>query len=270
MRLLTRLLLWLSLSALTLPAWAAFDHGHADWNRLLGKHVSWQPGGHESKVSYAGFKRDRPALRAYLDSLSAVSESEFNGWSKAQQLAFLINAYNGFTVELILTRYPDIESIRDFGLVFNNPWKKKFFTLFGREQTLDGIEHGIIRADGAYNDFRIHMAVNCASVGCPALRPEAYLAERLDAQLDDQVLRFMSDRTRNRYDPRREALELSKIFDWYGKDFAKGWRGISSLQAFVAQYAGALADRPEDQQAIRTQRVKIRYLDYDWGLNDRQ
>jgi len=269
MKILCRLALCLSL-AFTVPASAAFDQRYADWNELLVRHVSWQPGGHESKVDYAGFKRDRAVLGKYLGAVSALRETEFAGWSKAQQLAFLINAYNAFTVELILTRYPDIKSIRDFGVVFNNPWKKKFFTLFGHEQTLDGIEHGMIRAEGAYDDPRIHMAVNCASIGCPALRPEAYVAERLDAQLDDQVLRFMSDRTRNRYNRDRQVLEVSKIFDWYGEDFGKGWRGINSLSAFFARHAAELADRPEDQQAIRAGQVKIRYLDYDWALNDRK
>lgn len=269
MSILSRLALCLSL-AFALPASAAFDHRHADWNELLARHVAWQAGGHESKVDYAGMKRDRALLGKYLATVTAVRETEFVGWSKAQQLAFLINAYNAFTVELILTRYPDLESIRDFGFVFNNPWKKKFFTLFGREQSLDGIEHGMIRADGAYNDPRIHMAVNCASIGCPALRPEAYVAERLDAQLDDQVVRFLSDRTRNRYNRDRHVLEVSKIFDWYREDFSKGWRGIDSLPAFLARYATELADRREDQQAVRAGQVKIRYLDYDWALNDRK
>jgi hypothetical protein len=119
-----------------------------------------------------------------------------------------------------------------------------------------------------YNDPRIHIAVNCASSGCPALRPEAYVAQRLDAQLDDQVLRFLSDRTRNRYNARSKTLEVSKIFDWYAGDFERGYRGIVSREAFFATYAAAITDEPQEQEAIRSRKIKIRHLDYDWALND--
>lgn len=248
----------------------AFDQSHAAWDTLLKKHVTWGPGGHATTVSYTGFKQDRSALTGYLDGLSAVTRQELDGWSKPQRLAFLINAYNAFTVELILTRWPDLKSIRDLGSLIRSPWKKQFFTLLGEPRSLDDVEHGMIRAKGAYDDPRIHMAVNCASIGCPALRPEAYVGERLDAQLDDQVLRFLSDRTRNRYSPERNALEVSKIFDWYGSDFEQGYRGIDSPAAFFATYAAQLADRPADQQAIRAKTVKIRYLEYDWALNSRR
>jgi hypothetical protein len=263
-----RLLLALAL-ALAAPA-VAFEHSHAAWDTLLKKHVVWLPGGHASQVSYAGFLQDRAALKAYLDSLSAVGNEEFDAWSRDQRLAFLINAYNAYTVELILTRYPDLESIQDLGSLIRSPWKKKFFTLLGEPRHLDEIEHGLIRAKGVYDDPRIHMAVNCASIGCPALRPEAFVAQRLDAQLDDQVRRFMSDRTRNRYNAERKLLEVSKIFDWYAGDFEKGYRGIDSPQTFFASYAGQLADRAQDQQAIRAKAIKIRYLEYDWALNDRR
>jgi hypothetical protein len=269
-RLLLALLMLMALPAL------AFDHKHAEWNSLLQRHVAWQPGGHESKVDYAAFKPERPAVQVYLARLSAVTPEEFAGWTRDQRLAFLINAYNAFTVELILTRYPDLKSIRDLGtvihegLMLNSPWKKSFFSLLGKEQTLDGIEHGMIRAPGVYDDPRVHMAVNCASIGCPALRPEAYTPDKLDAQLDDQVARFLADKTRNRYNPGRQALEVSKIFDWYGKDFARGYRGIGSLPDFFAGFAAQLADKPQDQAVVRERKAKIRFLDYDWALNDRK
>jgi hypothetical protein len=263
-----RLALMLGLAS-AIPA-LAFDQSYATWTALLEKHVRWEAGGHASTADYAGFQRDRPALKRCLDGLSAVSRQEFEAWSKPQRLAFLINAYNGYTVELILTRYPDLKSIRDLGSLLRSPWKKQFFTLLGEARSLDDVEHGMIRAKGAYDDPRIHMAVNCASIGCPALRPEAYVGERLDAQLDDQVLRFLSDRSRNRYSAERSALEVSRIFEWYAGDFEKGYRGIDSPQAFLAPYAALLADRPEQQQAIRARTVKLRYLEYDWALNDRR
>ena len=145
--------------------------------------------GKASQVRYAEFAKDRAQLKAYLDSLSKVTESEFAGWSKPEQMAFLINAYNAFTIEKILTRYPDIKSIWDFGKVFGNPFKDRFFTLLGKEATLDRIEHETLRKKGVYDEPRVHFAVNCASIGCPMLREEAYVAERLEAQLEEQARR---------------------------------------------------------------------------------
>ena len=126
----------------------------------------------------------------------------------------------------------------------------------------------MLRRRGRYDDPRVHFAVNCASIGCPALREEAFVAARLDAQLDEQTLRFMSDRTRNRYNPARGRLEVSRIFDWFGEDFRLGHRGIASLPAFLARYAEQLADAPADHDRIREMRVDITFLDYDWRLND--
>jgi len=185
-----------------LPALAAFDHSHKAWDDLLKKHVTYVEGGNASRVSYGGFSKDRAALKQVLDSYSAVPKAEFDTWTKPQQQAFLINAYNAFTVEKILTRYPAIKSIRDFGSVFGNPWKDKFFTLFGQPAYLDFIEHETLRKEGVYDDPRVHVAVVCASIGCPMLRNEAFVPERLDAQLDDAMRRFMSDRARNRYNPK--------------------------------------------------------------------
>ena len=124
----------------------AFDHRHQAWTALVKRHVAWLPGGHESRVSYAGMKRDPAPLKSYLEALSAVSESEFNAWPKPRRLAFLINAYNAYTVDLILSRYPDLKSIRDLGSILSSPWKKRFFTLLGQQRSLDDIEHGILVA----------------------------------------------------------------------------------------------------------------------------
>ena len=190
----------------------------------------------------------------------------FESFSKAQQMAFLINAYNAFTVELILGRYPKLESIRDLGNFLSKPWSIRNVPLLGRTMTLDEIEHDTLRARGRYDDPRIHFAVNCASVGCPMLREEAFVAERLDAQLEEQAARFMADRSRNRYAGGK--LEVSRIFDWYGKDFAQGHQGIGSLAAFMARHADRLADAPADRERIRGQAAPLVFLDYDWKLND--
>ena len=260
------LLLAASMGLAPLARAQAFDASHAAWTALLKKHVLLLRNGQASQVRYAGFTADRAALKAYLDSLSAVSAASFDGWGKPQQMAFLINAYNAFTVELILTRYPKLESIKDLGSLFSSPWKPKWIPLLGDKLSLDDIEHGRLRVRGRYDDPRIHFAVNCASVGCPMLREEAYVGDRLDPQLDEQAQRFLADRTRNRYAGGR--LEVSKIFDWYGEDFRLGHKGITSLPAFLARHADALADAPAERERIRAQKAELGFLDYDWKLND--
>ena len=253
-------------------ALAQFDHGHKAWDALLKKHVVVLKAGQGSTVRYAGFKSDAAALKSYTDALSKVAEAEFKGWSKTHQMAFLINAYNAFTVAKILQRYPDIKSIRDFGNVFGNPWKDKFFSLLGRESFLDEIEHEILRKPGAYDEPRVHYAVNCASIGCPMLREEAYVAERLDAQLAEQEKRFLSDRSRNRV--AGGTLEVSKIFDWFKVDWQSGYKGIganaqaiASREQYFARYADLLSDNPEERKLIAAGSAAIRFLDYDWAIN---
>jgi len=249
------------------PAQADFDHSHAAWSELLGRHVAWVNNGTASQVNYGGFQKDRKALDAYLSTLSAVNEKEFPNWPRDRRLAFLINAYNAFTVSLILTRYPDLESIKDLGTLFKSPWKKRFFTLLGKKRHLDDIEHGMIRKPGHYDDPRIHAAVNCAAVGCPALRPEAYRGNALNTQLEDNLTRFLSDKSRNRFNPGTRTIEAGKIFDWYESDFTRGHRGWTSLKRFFADYAHVLTKRPEHQQIIRNQAADIDFVPYDWRIN---
>lgn len=259
----------LAVAALMLSMGAlAFDHSHKAWDDLLHKHVRYVQGGNASRVDYAGFAQDRARLKAVLDEDSKVAKAEFDAWTKAQQEAFLINAYNAFTVELILTKYPDLKSIRDLGSFIAKPWSRKFFRLFGEESYLDFIEHEMLRKDGVYDDPRVHFAVVCASIGCPMLRNEAFVAGKLDAQLDDAMRRFLSDRTRNRYDPQAGRLEVSKIFDWYGKDFERGYKGFTSVKATLARYADQLADEPEDRAVVKAEKADVAFLDYDWSLND--
>ncbi len=245
-------------------AQAGFDHQYTAWNTLLKKHVRWLPDGKQSRVNYKGFAADRAALKGVLDGLSAVPRASFDGWSKPQQMAFLINAYNAFTVEIILTKYPDIKSIKELGLFNRGPWKNEFFTLLGAKRHLDWIEHEQLRP--VYKDPRIHAGVNCASIGCPALRDEAFTATQLDAQLDDGMKRFMSDRTRNRV--QGGEAQINNIFKWFKEDFNSGYRGIHRLEDLLAQHAEHLSDKPEEQAALRDKRLPVSYLEYDWSLND--
>jgi Protein of unknown function, DUF547 len=248
-RLILAALLWLPLAGL------AFEHG--PWDALLKKHVVVLDAGQASRLRYAGMAQDRVVLKGYLDRLSQVPQTEFDGWPRSEQIAFLINAYNAFTVEKILARYPDIRSIWDFGKLFGNPFKDEFFVLLGGKRSLDWIEHEKLRK--SYREPRIHYAVNCAAVGCPMLREEAYGATRLEAQLEEQARRFLSDRGRNRL--RDGRLEVSKIFDWFKQDF-------EPREKYFVSYASLLADDAGQQERIRKGAVPLRFLDYDWSLND--
>ena len=252
----------------------AFDHAHGAWTALLKKHVVEIDGGHASRVRYTGFAADRPALAAYLATLERVSDAEFRAWPRAQRMAFLINAYNAHTVAKVLQRYPDLKSIRDFGRVIGNPFKERFFTLLGRPASLDDLEHGMLRKPGDYDDVRAHYALNCASIGCPMLRAEAYAAARLGEQLEDQARRFLSDRSRNRYDAASGRLQVSRLFDWFAEDWKRGTRNfdgaaapIVSLENYFARYTSLLADGEAGQAKVAAGRAAVEFLDYDWALN---
>ena len=244
-----------------------FDHEHATWNLLVKNNVHWNLNRTASLVNYAGFQKTHDFLKRYLFSLSAVTRTEFDTFRREQQLAFLINAYNAFTVELILTEYPEVTSIKELGSLFSSPWKRKFFLLLGESQNLDGIEHELIRGSGRYDEPLIHFAVNCASIGCPALLDEAFVAEKLDQQLLESTERFLSDRSRNRFDARTGTLEISSIFDWYAEDFSKGWRGYDSLPDFFRTHADWITDDAESVEKLREAALRIEFLDYDWSLN---
>ena len=238
---------------------------HASWESLLGLHITSINNGSSTEVDYAAFKQKRPQLQSYLNKLSKISRTEFDAWSTSKQLAFLINAYNAWTVEFILTEYPDLKSIKDLGSFFNSPWDKEFVPLLGKKISLNDIEHGLIRGSDRYNDPRIHFAVNCASIGCPALREEAYTADKLEQQLTEQTARFLTDKTRNYI--KGNTFYMSSIFKWYGDDFEKGFRGTKSIQRFVSLYSDALKLTDDQKMALTKEKLKIKFLDYDWKLN---
>lgn len=257
-----RLLLALFLTLGCSSALRAFDREHSAWTALLEQHVHWIDHGTASQVDYDGFARDRAALKAYLDALSQVPQTDFDGWPVQERQAFLINAYNAYTIELVLTRWPALESIKDLGGWFSSPWKQRFFELLGAERSLDEVEHELLRGARGFDEPRIHFAVNCASIGCPALRPEAYVGLRLDAQLDDQTRRFLRDRSRNRYEPGGSVMRISKLFDWYASDF-----NDATVFDFLTRYADDLTDDPTAERKLRIGAIDLEYSDYDWRLN---
>ena len=244
----------------------AFDH--SVWNKLVTDHVKNVQENQLNQITavdYDTLAIEIPLLKEYLKQTSEVTRIQFDSWSQNEQLAFLINTYNAATVQLVLTGYPNIKSIRDLGSFFNSPFKKDFISLFGDNISLDDIEKGFVIGSDNYNDPRAHFALNCASISCPALRAEAYNGDRLEAQLNSQMTAFLSDRDRNKLDGK--ILKLSKIFDWYDDDFEAGWQNITSLEEFLVFNAAALGLTAEQFESLRNGKIKIRYFDYDWNLN---
>jgi hypothetical protein len=166
--------------ALNLPALAdapELDRTHAAWTALLIRHVHWNPDKTATRVDYDGFRHDRRELDAYLGAVSHIGPAQYQAWPWPEREAFLINAYNAATVQLILTSYPRLTSIKDLGGLFSSPWKRSFVNLLGRTRSLDDIEQSLLRGAPEYRAPRVHFALNCASLGCPALGNEAYVGD---------------------------------------------------------------------------------------------
>lgn len=219
---------------------------HNLWDSLLNTYVL-----SNGDVNYKGLVEDSVKLNKYLTLLKSNHPNDKN-WSKDEQLAYWINAYNAFTVKLIVDNYPT-KSIKDIknGIPFvNTVWDIKFINIEGAIYDLNNIEHGIIRQK--FEEPRIHFAVNCASKSCPPLLNEAYTASKLDEQLTRQTKAFLNDSFRNEI-TNPTSVKLSKIFSWFRGDFKKK----TSLIGFINQYAPIQINKDAD----------IDYLDYDWNLN---
>ncbi|MBM9576192.1 DUF547 domain-containing protein [Leptospira sp. 201903070] len=228
---------------------SAFDHAHSKFSNELRKYVQ------NGLVDYTSWKTNRTALDSYLQTLSAVDEKEYSSFTKSEKLSFLINAYNAFTIRLILDHYP-LKSIKELGGLFSGPWKIEFFNLLGAKKNLDWIEHEKLRKD--FQEPRIHFAINCASKGCPPILNESYQAAKLEEQLSFVAKKFLSDSKFNRYDESAKILYLSKIFQWFQTDFT---RKNGNLLSFFNENSGL----PPVPVA-----AEIQYLDYDWNLNQRK
>ncbi|WP_018478219.1 DUF547 domain-containing protein [Pontibacter roseus] len=221
---------------------------HQRWTQLLQKHVAA-----DGDVDYKGMKQDRKELQLYLNQLSK-GVPDPKTWSREEQLAYWINAYNAYTVKLIVDNYP-LKSIKDLNATVSVPlvntiWDDKFIKLGGKEYSLNDIEHRILRKE--FDEPRIHFAVNCASKSCPKLSREAYTASKLEKQLEEQTLGFINDPKHNRITP--DNPKVSAIFDWFGGDFKKK----GSLTDFINRYS-KVKIKPG---------ANITFLDYDWNLNE--
>ncbi|WP_372755364.1 DUF547 domain-containing protein [Mariniflexile sp.] len=213
---------------------------HQLWNELLQNHVSVN-----GNVDYKAFKDDHKKLLDYIHILNITNQNEgFHTFSREEKLAYWINAYNALTIDLILRYYPikSIKSIKD-------PWEQRLWKLGSKWYNLNDIEHEILRK---MEEPRIHFAIVCASVSCPNLSNEAYSPENIEVQLTKATQIFLRDTNKNTIS--KDQLELSKIFQWFTKDFKQN----GTLIEFLNQYS---------EIQISTS-AKINFKEYNWDLND--
>jgi len=214
---------------------------------LLGKHT------HDGLVDYASFKTEHPKLKAYLAYLAGINPDDL---SRDDAFAYYINLYNAATIDLVLENYPGIDSIKDIGGIFGNPWKIEFITLKGKKVHLDHVEHVILRP--LYKDPRLHFAVNCASLGCPPLHAKPFEGQTLDATLDKLTRQNMADPAHTRLEGNN--LYVSKVFDWFGED----WGKTEDKVAFVQNYSSREQAAEIDKLGAR---LNLKYSEWDWTLN---
>jgi len=238
-------LLCFLIMGLTTTALSAQGVDHSLYAGLLKKYVK------NSVVNYQGFKNNEAKLEQYLKVLEGIDTKEL---SRDEQFAFYINAYNAWTIKLILTGYPGVKSIKDLGSFFSSPWKKKICRIDGEVISLDRIEHEILRP--RFKDPRVHFTINCAARSCPPLRSAPYQEDVLNQQLDEMTSAFINDPSRNRLEG--NTLYVGKIFDWFEEDFN------GDILGFFLKYAkGSL----KEQLEVNKEKIKVKYLDYDWSLN---
>lgn len=210
---------------------------HDSWDKLLRKHVS-----SSGKVNYKSFKSDKIALESYIKLLQDNPLQD--SWNKNKKMAYWINAYNAFTIKLIVDNYP-ISSITK--LDGGKPWDKKWIKLGGKTYSLNNIENDILRPQ--YKDARIHFAVNCAAKSCPTLLNRAWTASNLNANFEKQATAFINNANFNKISEKN--IEVSKIFEWYAVDFG-------DLITYLNKYS---------RTKIKSN-AKINYMEYDWNLNE--
>lgn len=219
-------------------------------------------------VDYKSLQANRQDLDAFNASLQLTEPVVYESWSEADQIAFLINAYNSLTLKAIIDESPIKASIKDIPGV----WRFNRHGILQSEQTLNNIEHDILRAN--FTEPRVHAALVCAAVSCPYLRQEPFTGENLDAQLDDQVEIFLSLPEVLTIDRANNEVKLSAIFDWFGEDWVpgfgtdEGFSGSVNEKAVLNFISGYLNE--EDREYLKAGGYTVGYTTYDWSLNLQQ
>ena len=236
----------LSFATVTLAQSNSSFHQHEKWDQLTKKHVA-----DNGFVDYKGFIKDSTQLNSYLKDLSDNHPN--SKWTSGEKKAYWINAYNAFTIQLIIRNYP-VKSIKDLGgsvYRINTSWDIKFIHLGDKTYDLNNIEHNILRKD--WDDARVHASVNCASVSCPALRKGAFTGDKVEQQMDEQMTSFINDKTKNTIS--EDKAEVSSLFTWFSGDFKNN---APSIIAYINKYS-KVKIKPG---------TELTYKVYDWNLND--
>ncbi len=255
---LTFVLVFLFFQSALVDASPAFDPHDPEWREFLQKYVR------EGLVDYAAVKKSPGSLDSFLKSAETVSQVEYRSWSREQQIAFWINAYNASAVKMIVDHYPLKKGLSWKAVAYPknsiqqipNAWNREILSALGKKISLNEIENEKLRKE--FQEPRIHFTLVCCSLGCPVLRGEPYEAEQLDFQLNDQTRRFLANPLKVRYDQNTDILYLSPIFKWFKKDFEKSGSVINFLKNYL----------PRETMNKISDRTKMEWLDYDWRLNE--
>lgn len=234
-----------------------FDHNYKDWTKLLKKYV------HNGKVDYKTLQEEsgREALELVEKSFEAVCKQDHKKFTRDQKLSYWINVYNVYAIEIILRNYP-LKSIRKIGWIPYSAFKQDFIPIHYNgddELDLDDVEKEILIPMG---EPRIHFAINCASFSCPKLQSEAFIASKLNKQLMKAAKEFINDETKNKLDLVSKTMFLSKIFDWYKKDFGGSDKAIRN---FIKPYWSAKNISKIKAMGLQP---KVKYQEYNWALNE--
>lgn len=249
------------LSAFNPALWAeSFDAHYSDFNRFLSRYVR------NGLVDYQAIQKSTNLLDQVLKELQSVRVSDYKNWNRDDQKAFWINAYNVTAIKLVADHYPVGKGLSWKALAFPsnsiqqipNVWNRPALEVFGEKVSLNHIEHEILRKE--FKEPRIHFALVCASLGCPVLRSEPYLADKLDLQLNDQIAVFLADPKKFRYNSGTDVFYLSPIFKWFKKDFEQ----VGGIRSFLKVHL------PGEVDKSISEKTKIEWLDYDWSLNERK
>ncbi len=249
----------------------AFDHEYREYGDVLKTYVQ------DGLVNYAALQKNRKGVDQFVKDIGTVTKNEYDAWSRDQQLAFWINTYNGWFLQIVIDHYP-IHGGRLLGVLYPENsvqripgiWDDIQTGAAGREVSLNDIEHKILRP--IFKEPRIHFAIVCASIGCPALRSEPFRVSSLQAQLEDAARDFISNPAKVRWNADQKKLEISKIFDWFSEDFAV-FADESWLKLYSKKQGGPVAlisKHLPASEALKKSKVKVDYLDYDWHLNERK
>ena len=235
----------------------------------------------KGKVNYKKLKAQSQKLESFVATMDKLDPNNYSKWNDKEKIAFWLNAYNAFTLKAIVNNYPiksnffksmyyPKNSIRQIPGV----WDKITFKVMGKDYTLEQIEHKILREE--FKEPRIHMAMVCAAMGCPSLRNEPYIAKKLDQQLDGQSRKFLANPEKFRFDSKKRVLHISPIFKWFADDFVKTKAKkkpstrYSNKEAAILEFVSSYSNKDHAFFDPSKKAVRIKYLDYDWSLNEQR